>query len=67
MADFIELVPALLDIHPSVHTVISHSGPNDVMSRQLNFTMNLSLWPPQLKVWGGGLFYLVPPLSDKEL
>ena len=34
MADFIELVPALLDIHPSVHTVISHSGTNDIMSRQ---------------------------------
>ena len=32
--DFIELIPALLDIHPSVHTVISHSGTNDVMSRQ---------------------------------
>ncbi|CAK6952975.1 ubiquitin carboxyl-terminal hydrolase 47-like isoform X2 [Scomber scombrus] len=33
-ADFIELIPVLLDIHPSVHTVIVHSGTNDVMSRQ---------------------------------
>uniref|UniRef100_A0A667WT91 SGNH hydrolase-type esterase domain-containing protein n=1 Tax=Myripristis murdjan TaxID=586833 RepID=A0A667WT91_9TELE len=33
-ADFIELIPALLDIHPSVLTVIAHTGTNDVMSRQ---------------------------------
>ena len=32
-ADFIELIPILLDFHPSIHTVISHSGTNDVMSR----------------------------------
>lgn len=32
-ADFIELIPVLLDFHPSIHTVISHSGTNDVMSR----------------------------------
>ncbi len=31
--DFIELIPALLDFHPSVHAVISHSGTNNVMSR----------------------------------
>lgn len=32
-ADFIELIPVLLDFHPSIHTVISHSGTNDVMTR----------------------------------
>ncbi|KAL7381650.1 hypothetical protein ABVT39_008840 [Epinephelus coioides] len=32
--DLIELIPTLLDIYPSVHAVISHSGTNDVMSRQ---------------------------------
>ena len=33
-ADFIELIPALFDIHPLVHTVIIHTGTNDVMSRE---------------------------------
>lgn len=33
-ADFIELIPALHDMHTSVHTVISHSGCNDIMARQ---------------------------------
>ena len=33
-SDLIELIPTLLDIHPTVHTVIAHSGCNDVMSRQ---------------------------------
>ena len=33
-SDFIELIPALLDFHPSVHTVLVHMGMNDVMSRQ---------------------------------
>lgn len=32
--DFIELIPAVLDIHPSVHTVIVHTGRNYVMSKQ---------------------------------
>ena len=32
--DFNEIIPALLDVHPSVHTVIIHTGTNDVMSRK---------------------------------
>ena len=33
-ADLIELAPALIDLHPSAHIVILHTGTNDVMSRQ---------------------------------
>ena len=33
-SDFSELIPALLDVHPSVHTVLVHTGTNDVMSRE---------------------------------
>ena len=29
-----EPIPAILDIHSTVHTVIVHSGTNDVMSRK---------------------------------
>ena len=32
--DVIEPIPALLDIHPSVHIVIGHPDMNDLMSRQ---------------------------------
>ncbi|XP_073320704.1 uncharacterized protein [Pagrus major] len=32
--DFIELIPVLIDLHPSVHTVLLHTGTNDVMSRR---------------------------------
>lgn len=33
-ADFRELIPALFDISPTVHTVIAHTGTNEVMFRQ---------------------------------
>lgn len=33
-ADLIELTPALIDLHLSAHTVLLHTGTNDVMSRQ---------------------------------
>ncbi len=32
--DFIELIPTIIDLHPSVHHVLLHMGTNDVMSRQ---------------------------------
>ena len=32
--DFIELIPVLIDLHLSVHTVLLHTGTNDVMSRR---------------------------------
>jgi hypothetical protein len=32
--DFIEWIPVLIDLHPSVHTVLLHTGTNDVMSRR---------------------------------
>ena len=33
-ADFIQLIPALIDVHPCVHTILIHSGCNDVMNRE---------------------------------
>lgn len=32
--DFIELIPSIIDLHPSVHHVLLHVGTNDVMARQ---------------------------------
>ena len=32
--DFIEMIPALLDVHHEVHTVFIHTGTNDEMNRQ---------------------------------
>lgn len=37
VADFIELSPTLLDLHPAVHTVILHCGVNDVTSSSFSF------------------------------
>ena len=32
--DFIEIIPIIIDLHPSVHHILLHMGTNDVMSRQ---------------------------------
>ena len=32
--DFIELIPVFIDLYPSVHTVLLHTGTNDVMARR---------------------------------
>ncbi|KAL7398411.1 hypothetical protein ABVT39_009423 [Epinephelus coioides] len=32
--DFVELMPSIIDLHPTVQTVLIHAGTNDVMSRQ---------------------------------
>lgn len=34
VSDFVLLLPKLLDLHPSIKTVIVHAGANDVMGRQ---------------------------------
>ena len=34
VSDFVLLLPKLLDLHPSVKSVIVHAGANDVMDRQ---------------------------------
>ncbi len=56
-ADFIELIPALLDINHTIHTVTLHTGYNDIMARQSSKLHN-NLKSLCYRVWENNVLYL---------